>query len=153
LKCELNEELRAYVVERQEALSHSVIGLDQTGWPRLDGKTDKPWQMWCVTAPGVVCHKIRDDKGADTFRALVGGYNGVIVCDALKTHEAGARDGPDIVLAGCWAHVDRKFEEAAPDHPKRRSRLDSSASSTTSTNALPATSTVRLSSDAPNRPK
>ena len=39
------------------ALGHSVIGLDQTGWPRLDGKSDKPWQMWCITAPGVVCHK------------------------------------------------------------------------------------------------
>src|SRR5262249_50258644 len=33
-------------------------------------------------------------------------------------HEAGARDGPGIVLAGCWAHVYRKFEEAAPDHPE-----------------------------------
>jgi hypothetical protein len=40
------------------------------------------------------------------------------VCDALKTHEAGARDGPGILLAGCWAHVYRKFEEAAPDHPE-----------------------------------
>jgi transposase len=101
-----------------------VIGLDQTGWPRLDGKSDKPWQMWCITAPGVVCHKIRDDKGAATFRALVGSYNGVIVCDALKTHEAGARDGPGIVLAGCWAHVYRKFEEAAPDHPEAQTALE-----------------------------
>ncbi|CAN5595504.1 hypothetical protein BH11MYX1_BH11MYX1_09160 [soil metagenome] len=24
---------------------------------------------------------------------------------------------PDIVLAGCWAHVYRRFEEAEPDHP------------------------------------
>jgi hypothetical protein len=36
----------------------------------------------------IVCHKIREDKGADTFKALVGNYRGVIVCDALKTHEA-----------------------------------------------------------------
>jgi hypothetical protein len=42
----------------------------------------------------------------------------VIVCDALKTHEAGARDSPAIALAGCWAHVFRKFEEAEPDHPE-----------------------------------
>jgi hypothetical protein len=40
---------------------------------------------WCITAPGIVCHEIRDDKGADTFKALVGNYRGVIVCDALKT--------------------------------------------------------------------
>lgn len=102
----------------QHALAQPVIGLDQTSWPKLESNADKPWQMWCITTPGLVCHRIRDDKGAETFKALVGGYHGVIVCDALKTHEAGARDGPGILLAGCWAHVYRKFEEAAPDHPE-----------------------------------
>jgi transposase len=99
-------------------LAQPVIGLDQTSWPRLDGKGEKPWQMWCLTAPKMVVHRIRDDKGADTFRALVGNYRGTIVCDALKTHEAGARGNDAIALAGCWAHVYRKFEEAAPDHPE-----------------------------------
>ncbi len=99
-------------------LTEPVIGLDQTRWLRLDGKRDKPWQMWCLTAPGAVVHRIRDDKGADTFKALVGDYRGVIVCDALKTHEAGVRGNDRIALAGCWAHVFRKFEEAAPDHPE-----------------------------------
>ena len=56
--------------------------------------------MWCNTAPGIVCQKIRDDKGADTIRTLVGGYPGVIVCDALKTHQAGARANEQIQLAG-----------------------------------------------------
>jgi transposase len=102
----------------KHALAQSEIGLDQTSWPRLEAGATKPWQMWCITAPGVVCHRIRDDKGAATFKDLVGDYRGVIVCDALKTHEAGAREGPGIVLAACWAHVFRKFEEAAPDHPE-----------------------------------
>jgi transposase len=100
------------------ALLQPVIGLDQTSWKRLDSSGGKPWQMWCITAPRVVCHRIRNDKGANTFRELVGSYHGTVVCDALKTHEAGARDGPGIVLAGCWAHVYRKFEEAAADHPE-----------------------------------
>ena len=99
-------------------LAEPVVGLDQTGWPRLDGKADKPWQMWCVTGPQTVVHRIREDKSADTFKDLMGGYRGVIVCDALKTHEAGVRGNDDIALAGCWAHVYRKFEEAAPDHPE-----------------------------------
>jgi transposase len=99
-------------------LAQPVVGLDQTSWPRLDGKGDKPWQMWCLTAPNTVVHRIRDDKGADTFKSLMSGYEGVIVCDALKTHEAGARGNDAIALAGCWAHVFRKFEEAAPDHPE-----------------------------------
>jgi transposase len=97
-------------------MSEPVIGLDQTGWKRLDDAHGKPWQMWCLTTPKVVYHEICDDKGKGTFVELVGDYRGVIVCDALGTHEAGAREGPGIVLAGCWAHVFRKFEEAQPDH-------------------------------------
>jgi len=99
-------------------LTQPVIGLDQTGWRRLDGRGTTPWQMWCLTSPGVVVHRIRDDKSAATFKSLIGDYRGVIVCDALKTHEAGARGNDAIALAGCWAHVYRKFEEAEPDHPE-----------------------------------
>ena len=101
----------------KHVLAQPVIGLDQTSWPRLETDATKPWQMWALTAPGVVAHRIRDDKSAATFRALVGNYHGVIIADALGTHEAGARASPNIVLAGCWAHVYRRFEEAAPDHP------------------------------------
>ena len=95
-----------------------VIGLDQTSWPKLEPGATKPWQMWCLTAPGVVVHRICDDKSAATFKDLVGDYTGTIVCDALQTHAAGAREGPGILLAGCWAHVFRKFDEAKPDHPE-----------------------------------
>lgn len=113
----LDEALFAHV------LAQPVIGLDQTGWPRLDGSGGKKWQMWCLTAPGVVVHRIRDDKSAATFKDLVGHYRGTIVCDDLGTHEAGARDGPGIVLANCWAHVYRRFEEAKPDHPEAEKAL------------------------------
>jgi transposase len=108
----------------KHVMEHPVIGLDQTSWPRLDGAGTKPWQMWCLTAPGAVVHRIRDDKSAATFKLLVGEYRGVIVCDALKTHEAGAREASHIVLAGCWAHCFRKFEEAKPDHPEATRALE-----------------------------
>lgn len=104
-------------------LDQPVIGLDQTGWTRLESAGSKPWQMWCLTAPGVVVHRIRDDKSAATFTDLVGNYTGTIVCDALSTHTAGARASPGITLAGCWAHVFRKFEEAKPDHPEAEKAL------------------------------
>ena len=107
----------------KQVLAQPVIGLDQTSWPRLETDATKPWQMWALTAPGVVVHRIRDDKSAATFRALVGNYRGVIIADALGTHEAGARASPGIVLAGCWAHVFRRFKEAAPDHPEAERAL------------------------------
>jgi transposase len=97
-------------------LAQGVIGLDQTGWKRLDGSKDTPWQMWVVTAPGLVAHRIRDDKSADTMVDLLNGFEGTIICDAAATHAAGLQ--PKQKLAGCWAHVFRKFEEAAKDHPQ-----------------------------------
>ena len=105
-------------------LAQPVIGLDQASWGRLDGKKDTPWQMWALTAPGMVVHRIRDDKGADTFKSLIGNYRGIIVCDALKPHEAGARGNDAIARAGCRAHVYRKFEEAAPNHPQANIALN-----------------------------
>ncbi len=101
-----------------KVLSQPVIGLDQTGWPRLEGDKGTPWQMWALTAPNIVVHRIKDDKSAATFRELLGGYAGVVVCDALKTHEAGARGNVSLRLAGCWAHVFRKYKEAEPNHPE-----------------------------------
>jgi transposase len=71
----------------------------------------------------VVVHRIRDDKSAATFKDLVGDYVGTIVADALGTHEAGAREGPGIALAGCWAHVFRRFNEAKVDHPDAEQAL------------------------------
>ena len=80
--------------------------------------------MWCLTGPGIVYHRICDDKSAATFRELVGDFEGTIVCDALSSHTAGARDGPGIVLAGCWAHVHRRFAEAEDDFPEASTALD-----------------------------
>jgi transposase len=108
----------------KHVMEQPVIGLDQTGWPRLDGAGTKPWQMWCLTSPGAVVHRICGDKSAETFKRLVGDYRGVIVCDALATHGAGARDVAGIVLAGCHAHCFRKFEEAEPNHPEAGRALE-----------------------------
>lgn len=103
-----------------------VIGLDQTGWPNLDRK-GKKWQVWCLTAPGLVAHIIRGDKSTQTFNDIVGDYKGVIVCDALSTHKSAAKSatarGSPFALAGCWAHVRRKFAEAEPDFPQARVAL------------------------------
>jgi transposase len=105
-------------------LAQPVIGLDQTGWPNLGDRNAKKWQMWALTSVDAVYHTIRDDKSAATFVDLVGDFEGTIVCDSLGTHAAGARDGPRLQLAGCWAHIRRKFAEAEPDFPEARVMLD-----------------------------
>jgi transposase len=92
-----------------------VVGVDQTGWPDLENASLPPWQMWCVTAPGIVYHRICDDKSARTFKSLLGAYEGWVVADALGTHQAGARECRGVRLAACWAHVLRRFRDAVVD--------------------------------------
>jgi len=92
-----------------------VVGVDQTGWPDLEDTSLPPWQMWCVTGPGIVYHRICDDKSARTFKDLLGDYRGWVVADALGSHEAGARECRGLKLAACWAHVLRRFRDAVVD--------------------------------------
>jgi transposase len=77
-----------------------VVGVDQTGWPDLEDSSLPPWQMWCVTAPGLVYHRICDDKSTRTFVDLLGDYQGWVVADALGTHQAGARECRGLRRAG-----------------------------------------------------
>jgi transposase len=136
LACELKP---AYDALKARALSYPVIGLDQTGWPRLSkrtkrGEKNKKWQMWCLSASDVVFHALRDDKSAVTFADLVEDFEGTIVCDGLLTHPAGVREvavrmgsAPEaerIKLAGCWAHARRKLADAEKDYPQARIALD-----------------------------
>jgi transposase len=79
--------------------------------------------MWCVTAPGIVYHRICDDKSARTFKSLLGDYEGWVVADALGTHQAGARECRGVRLAACWAHVLRRFRDAVVDFPEAQFML------------------------------
>ena len=114
-----------WMLIQQQIMSKPVIGLDQTGWPNLARKAGKNWQMWCLTAPGLVAHLIKDDKSIPTFEAITESFSGTIVSDMLRTHiSAAARAGPRITLAACWAHVRRKFAESEADFPQARIALN-----------------------------
>jgi transposase len=97
------------------ALREPVIGLDQTSWKRLEDKRKKPWQIWCISTPTAIYHQIFDDKGVDSWNELLGSYAGTVICDCLSTHGAKGCNKPGPTLAGCWAHVFRRFREAEED--------------------------------------
>jgi transposase len=105
----------AHAALRSHILAQAVIGVDQTGWPCLHGQRPKPWQMWCLTAPDAVYHAIRDDKSAATFRDVLEGFRGIAVCDALSSHGSAVRALEGVRLAHCFAHVVRRFKQAASD--------------------------------------
>ncbi|MEM1031211.1 MAG: transposase [Myxococcota bacterium] len=54
----LHQRLRpCYDALYERVMASRVIGLDQTGWKRLDAKGAKPWQMWCLTTEDAVYHR------------------------------------------------------------------------------------------------
>lgn len=80
-----------------------------TGWLRYYGNDEH-----CVFAytPG------RDGKAADTFLAA---FSGLIQVDGYTGYNLVA-ERPDIVRAGCWARVRRKFFEAMRSSPTEATR-------------------------------
>ena len=106
-------------------LAEPVIGLDQTSWPRLDGKGDKPWQMWALTAPGVVAasHSRRQER-RDVQVARRRLTKASIVCDAAQDARGRrARQRPDPARWMLGPRL-RKFEEARPIIPKPSRALE-----------------------------
>jgi len=109
--------LHAHILEKK------IVGIDTTSWPKLMKKKPgtKPWQMWCLTSDDGIYHSIRHDKGTQTCNEILRDFNGVVIGDQAQTHYAAqkmaAREGPGFKFAGCWAHVYRRFREAAKDFP------------------------------------
>ena len=111
------------------ALQQDLIGIDETSWPRLDDANQQPWQMWAITVSGVgtyavAAHRMRDDKSAASMTALLGEFRGTIVCDQAAAHGAVEHLIKGIDLAGCWAHIIRRFNEAAVNFPTAQIAVD-----------------------------
>ena len=62
----------------------------------------------------------------DAARTVLDDYTGVAICDGYKVYDvlAREREGSDLTLAHCWAHVRRKFVEAEPHYPEAGEMVD-----------------------------
>jgi transposase len=95
------------------ALAAPVINVDETRWPRLGSSSPSAGTVWGVHAPTVSFYRILSGKSADEGRQVLGGYRGTVVVDGFAVYEVLARDGPGLVLAHCWAHTKRKYDDIA----------------------------------------
>jgi len=76
--------------------------------------------FWVTTVPGgEVIYHWHPGRGAKYLNGIIGeDFAGSLQCDAFKAYSSfqRQRDGP-LDLAGCWAHVRRKFFEAISRAP------------------------------------
>nr|WP_245331318.1 IS66 family transposase [Mesorhizobium sophorae] len=116
--------LADYILERVK--EGERVFADETTLPTLapgSGKTTKAW-LWAYarddrpfggTSPPMVAYRFEDSRGADCVARHLAGFGGILQVDGYSAYtnlvKARAKAGGNetIRLAGCWAHLRRKF--------------------------------------------
>lgn len=113
-----------YILERVK--EGERIFADETTLPTLapgSGKATKAW-LWAYarddrpyggTSPPMVAYRFENSRGADCVARHLSGFSGILQVDGYSAYtnlakmRAKAGSNETILLAGCWAHLRRKF--------------------------------------------
>lgn len=113
-----------YILERVK--EGERVFADETTLPTLapgSGKTTKAW-LWAYarddrpyggTSPPMMAYRFEDSRGADCVARHLVGFSGILQVDGYSAYtslaktRAKAGSNETIQLAGCWAHLRRKF--------------------------------------------
>ncbi|MGT2441222.1 IS66 family transposase (plasmid) [Ensifer adhaerens] len=113
-----------YILERVK--EGERVFADETTLPTLapgSGKTTKAW-LWAYarddrpyggTSPPMVAYRFEDSRGADCVARHLAGFSGILQVDGYSAYTSLAKtrvkagSNETIQLAGCWAHLRRKF--------------------------------------------
>lgn len=113
-----------YILERVK--EGERVFADETTLPTLapgSGKATKAW-LWAYArddrpyggnSPPMVAYRFEDSRGAECVARHLAGFNGILQVDGYGAYtsmikaQAKAGRNEQIQLAGCWAHLRRKF--------------------------------------------
>ena len=106
--------------ERMKAklLEQGVIHADETVIQVLKEEGRSPTsesRMWVYASgkrsePQIRIFEYRDSRSGDCAVEFLGNYHGVLISDGFS----GYNKVSDVIRAGCWAHMQRKWREAMP---------------------------------------
>ena len=117
--------LADYVLERIK--QGERVFADETTLPTLapgSGKTQKAW-LWAYArddrpfggaGPPMVAYRFEDSRSGDCVARHLEGYTGILQVDGYSAYTRLAKAGTGasnetVTLAGCWAHLRRRFYE------------------------------------------
>ena len=119
--CTLLEPL--YNTLKQKVLDTDYLQADESPIKVMDndkkGKTHQGY-MWVYHNPinKTILFNYRKGRGMQGPKEILGQYQGVLQCDGYTVYDKIAKTS-DITLAGCLAHVRRKYIDAKPQDPIR----------------------------------
>ena len=107
---------------RREILATQVVQTDDTPVKCQLGKGHGNIlaHLWTTVSPlaeGVLYDFSESREHEHLFETLRGFDRGVLVGDGYAGYDAFAKTRPGVVVAGCWAHVLRKFRDALTEAP------------------------------------
>jgi transposase len=115
-----------YETIRTGVLGGGYVQIDETPIRYLcpgNGKTKLGHLCVCARPRGDTCFHWEASRAAETLEKIVpAGCEGIVQADAFAAYPAFVREhnarGGRILLAGCWAHVQREFFEALESNPQ-----------------------------------
>jgi transposase len=102
----------------RQVLDADVVYADETFWRNHQDSNTKKWWTWCVVSEDTATYRIMKSRAEKAAKKVLEGFEGVAVTDGYAAYKALASTTPNLKLAHCWAHVRRKFLEAANYSPK-----------------------------------
>lgn len=112
-----------YQAIRTGVMAGGYVQVDETPIDYLDpgkGQTGQGW-LWTASRPGgdVIFQWETSRASSCVGNLLPGDFTGTLQCDGYGAYPVFVRNHTrPVVLAGCWAHVRRKFYEARDQEPK-----------------------------------
>jgi len=107
---------------RTGVMAGGYVQVDETPIDYLapgNGKTSQGY-LWTGSRPGgdVFFHWATSRAAACLENIIPADFHGTIQCDGYSAYRAFAKEHQGIALAGCWAHVRRKFHESLESSPR-----------------------------------
>lgn len=83
-------------------------GKAKTSWLWAYARDDRPF---AGAGPPMVAYRFEDSRSGDCAARHLGDYRGILQCDGYAGYRklAGAQHANGLRLAGCWAHLRRRF--------------------------------------------
>ena len=107
---------------RTGVMGGGYVQVDETPVDYLEpghGKTKQGYLWTCSRPGGDVFYRWETSRAAACLDNIIPvAFNGTVQCDGYSAYRSFANGRNGIELAGCWAHVRRKFHEALEQSPK-----------------------------------